>query len=160
MVLYQSAIKFRRGFVQPSPAFFLHLRERRRALVPGEDDFLIGFLGLLLHLFSRLALFFLLVDPPTHLLFLRLQPLVQIEILALEPTQPLIFHRSTSLQCYAHYHCTRVSRLRVKIIILAEIFATYREEKRRHTARSNCGLETASRPFPRAVSFPISREFQ
>lgn len=115
-ILYQSAIKFRRGFVQPSPTLFLHSRERRRALVPGEDDFLIGFLDLPLHLFSRLALLLLPLDPPTHLLLLRLQPLVQIGILALEPTQPLIFQRSTSPQCYAHYHCARVSRLRVKLL--------------------------------------------
>jgi len=126
--LYQSAIKYRCGFVQPSPAFLLHSCQRRRALVPGEDDFLIGILGVSSRLFSRSAFLLLFLYPPTHLLFLRFQSLGKIAILALEPAAAVIFHRFFSLpRRYAHYHCARVSRLRGKLLSARRSFTTKRK---------------------------------
>lgn len=124
--MYQGAIKLRRGFVQPSPTLFLHSRERRRAFVPGEDDFLIGFLDLPLQLLSGLAFLLLPVDPPTHLLFLRLEPLVQIGVLALEPTQAVnisLFHLAAMLRSLSLRQGEQVA---VEIIILGGILSRRR----------------------------------
>lgn len=87
---YQSAIKSRRGFVQPSPAFILHSRQRHRALVPVKEGFLLGLLDFALRLFRDLALLRLRLDPPTHLILLHSPSLREFAILALEPAQPLI----------------------------------------------------------------------